>query len=401
MLTATELLQELLRRARPLTEQETLPLERGLGGVLAHGVSSLVTVPPLDNSAMDGYAVRAADCTVLGVSLPVSQRIAAGQVGQPLRPGTAARIFTGAPIPAGADAVVMQEDACSTGEAVSIQRIPALGQHIRRAGEDLRAQDEVLAPGTRLSAADIGLAAAAGATELNLVRRLKVALFSTGDELAEPGQPLAPGQIYNSNRAALKALLAGLPVDAVDLGVVADTREATLDTLRQAAATADVILSTGGVSVGEEDHVKAAVESLGRLDLWKVAMKPGKPLAYGRIDAADFLGLPGNPVSSFATFCLFARPFLLKRMGASQVLYRAYPVRAAHDWPQNGGRREFLRGRLVTGADGRGEVRFYPNQGSGVLSSVSWADGFVDLGPETAVRRGDWLRFIPFSEVLG
>ena len=401
MLTATELLQELLKRARPLSDGETLPLEQGLGRVLARGGASRVSVPPLDNSAMDGFAVRTLDCAAPGMALRVTQRIAAGEVGQPLAAGTAARIFTGAPIPPGADAVVMQEDTRSEGEVVVIERAPAPGRHIRRAGEDLRAQDEVLAPGTRLSAVDLGLAAAAGATELNVVRRLKVALFSTGDELAEPGQALAPGQIYNSNRAMLKALLAGLAVEILDLGVVADSSEATRAALEKAAATADVILSTGGVSVGGEDHVKAAVQSLGSLDLWKVAIKPGKPLAYGRIGEADFVGLPGNPVSAFATFCLFVRPFLLKRMGASRVLYRAYPVRAAHAWPQIGKRREFPRALLVCGADGQGEARFYPNQGSGVLSSVAWADGFVDLAPGAAVSRGDWLRFIPFAEVLG
>lgn len=401
LLTAAELLQELLTRARALTDSETVRLDRAMGRIIARGVVSQVTVPPLDNSAMDGYAVRAADCGTPGVALKVAQRIPAGQVGQPLAAGTAARIFTGAPIPPGADAVVMQEDTFCEGEAVMLRSIPVAGQHIRRAGEDMRAQEEVLAPGTRLGAAELGLVAAAGATTVEVTRPLRVAILSTGDELAEPGQPLAPGQIYNSNRVSLKALLAGLPVEIRDLGVLADNLAATRTALEAAAADADVILSTGGVSVGEEDHVKAAVQSLGRLDFWKVAMKPGKPLAFGNIGEADFLGLPGNPVSAFATFCLFARPFLLKRMGASRVLYRAFPVRAAHAWPQIGPRREFLRALLVPGSDGQGEARFFPNQGSGVLTSVVWADGFVDLSGGSTVKRGDWLRYIPFSEVLG
>ncbi len=401
MLSAAELLQELLARARPLIDSEMIPIERARGRIASRGVASRVTVPPLDNSAMDGYAVRTADCTAPGITLKVAQRIAAGRVGRPLPPGTAARIFTGAPIPPGADAVVMQEDTEAAGDGVLLRCVPAPGQHIRRAGEDMRAQEEILAPGTRLGAAELGLAAAAGATAVEVTRLLRVALLSTGDELAEPGQPLAPGQIYNSNRVSLKALLAGLPVEILDMGILADDLAGTRTALEKAAAAVDVILSTGGVSVGEEDHVKAAVQSLGRLDLWKVAMKPGKPLAFGTIGDADFLGLPGNPVSAFATFCLFARPFLLKRTGASRVLYRAFPVRAAHAWPPTGFRREFLRALLVSGSDGQGEVRLFPNQGSGVLTSVAWADGLVDLPAGTAVERGDWLRYIPFSEVLG
>jgi molybdopterin molybdotransferase len=400
LLSAAELLLELLNRARPLDEVENVSLTKAYNRILAKGLTSYVSVPPLDNTAMDGYAVRSRDCRQADCRLTVTQRIAAGQVGKPLGHGEAARIFTGAPIPPHADAVVMQEDTALEGESVTLYKVPHPGDNIRRAGEDICPGTNVLTPGTRLKGAELGLAASIGCTEAKVVRRLKVAMFSTGDELAEPGTQLRQGQIYNSNRATLAGLLTGLGAEVIDLGVVQDTYAATQAALERAARQADVVMTTGGVSVGEEDHVKAAVEALGRIDIWKVAMKPGKPVVYGRIGEADFIGLPGNPVSAFATFCLFARPFLLKRMGASQVLYRAYPVRAAFDWPKPGNRREFLRGHVVPALDGGAEVRIYPNQGSGVLTSAVWGDGFVDIDIGQTVLRGEWVRFIPFSEVV-
>lgn len=400
MLSATELLQELLDRARPLDESETIGLADARNRILAEGLTSYINVPPMDNAAMDGYAVRSEDCKQPDATVRVTQRIAAGQVGRQLHKGEAARIFTGAPVPPGADAIVMQEDTSLEGEMVTVYKAPHPGDHIRRAGEDIQPGTSVLTPGIRLKGPELGLAASIGRTEAKVFRQLRVAMFSTGDELAEPGRPLKRGQIYNSNRTTLKGLLTGLGVDVVDLGVVADTREATVKAIESAMRLADVILTTGGVSVGEEDHVKAAVEELGHIDMWKVAMKPGKPVVYGRVGEADFIGLPGNPVSAFVTFCLFARPFMLKRMGASQVLYRAYPMRAAFDWAKPGNRREFLRGHVVTGMDGVGEVRLYPNQSSGVLTSAVWADGLVDVEIGQTVRRGEWVRFIPFSELV-
>ncbi|WP_413436632.1 gephyrin-like molybdotransferase Glp [Sulfuriferula sp. GW1] len=400
MLTADQLLEELLKRARALTQTEAVPVELALGRVLAQPQVATISVPPLDNSAMDGYAARAAECAP-GALLAVSQRIAAGQVGEVLVAGSVARIFTGAPVPPGADAVVMQEHCTVDGDKVQINHQPKPGENIRRAGEDIHPGDTILAAGTRLDAAAMGLAASVGLAALPVCRRLKVASFSTGDELVQPGTALGAGQIYNSNRYTLAGLVQGLGCEWLDLGSVPDTLAATLGALQRAAAMADVVITSGGVSVGEEDHVKAAVEQLGKIDLWKVAMKPGKPLVYGRVGEADFIGLPGNPVSTFVTFVLFARPFLLKRMGVVDVLPKTYRVMAAFDWAKPGQRREFLRARLQAGQGGELEAQLFHNQSSGVLTSAVWADGLVDIDIGHTVTRGDLVRFIPFSEVLG
>jgi len=396
MLSANQLLDTLLERARGVGATETVAVTAAFGRVLAAPQTSAIVVPPLDNSAMDGYAVRVADVATAGVKLPVSQRILAGAVGQALQPGTAARIFTGAPVPTGADAVLMQEYCYAEGDDVVINALPRRGENIRRAGEDIEAGAQVLAAGTRIGAAEMGLAASVGLADLPVFRRLKVACFFTGDELVTPGKPLAPGQIYNSNRYTLSGLVDGLGCDLIDLGIVPDTLEATEAALAEASSVADVIITSGGVSVGEADYVKAAVEKLGRVEMWKVAMKPGKPLVYGRVNEADFIGLPGNPVSAFVTFCLFVRPFLLKRMGARDVLYRAFPVKADFAWSKPGARREFLRARIQD----NGAAKLYPNQGSGVLTSCAWADGLIDIEIDQTVQPGDWVRFIPFSELL-
>lgn len=396
MLSADQLLDALLERAHGVTETETVAVTDALGRVLAAPQTSAITVPPMDNSAMDGYAVRVADIMTAGIKLPVSQRILAGAIGEPLRPGSAARIFTGAPVPPGADAVLMQEYCEATGEDVVINAMPHAGENIRRAGEDIQAGAQILAAGTRIGAAEMGLAASVGLAELPVFRKLKVACFFTGDELVTPGTPLQPGQIYNSNRYTLNGLVNGLGCELIDLGIVPDTLEATEAALARASQEADVVITSGGVSVGEADYVKAAVEKLGRVEMWKVAMKPGKPLVYGRVNDADFIGLPGNPVSAFVTFCLFVRPFLLKRMGASDVLYRAFAVQADFAWSKAGARREFLRARLQP--DGR--LALFPNQSSGVLTSCAWSDGLVDLGVGQTIAPGDWVRFIPLSELL-
>jgi molybdopterin molybdotransferase len=394
LLSVDAALANLLAAAQPISDHETCPAAAALGRVLAAPLVANVTVPPLDNAAMDGYALRLADWSA-AAWLPIAQRIPAGTLGSKLAPGTAARIFTGAPVPPGADCVVMQED-CEVNEgAVRIASAPRAGSHIRRAGEDIRAGQTVLEAGTRLGPAQLGVVASVGATELATFRRLKAAVFFTGDEIVLPGQPLAPGRIYNSNRATLIALLTQLGVEVIDLGQVPDRLDATVAALERAAQAADVVITSGGVSVGEEDHVKAAVESLGRIEMWKVAMKPGKPLVYGRVGNADFLGLPGNPVSAFVVFCLFARPFLLRRMGAEDAPAAAFAVPAGFDWPKPGKRREFLRARLEDGW-----AMLYPNQSSGVLTSLAWADGLLDVAAGASVMNGDSVRFIPLSELL-
>ena len=399
MLDFEDALARLLAGAKPVHEAASVPTQTAAGRVLAQGLRSGIDVPPLDNTSMDGYALRCADVPAAGTQLLVGQRIPAGSVGHTLAPGTAARIFTGAPLPAGADAVVMQELCAVDGDSVTVNHVPHVGEWIRRRGEDIAAGAEVLATGTRLTAAHVGVAASVGAAQLTVFRRLRVALFSTGDELAMPGEPLKRGGIYNSNRYTLRALLEGLGCEVADLGIVPDTRDATRAALREAAAGNDLILTSGGVSVGEEDHVKPAVEAEGALDLWKIAIKPGKPLAFGKVGtgntAAAFIGLPGNPVSSFVTFLMLVRPFILKAQGVSVVMPRAQSLRA--DFACKGDpRREFLRARI----NAEGGLDLFPNQSSGVLTSCTWADGLIDIPPRQAIAPGDTVRFLPFSELL-
>ena len=401
-------LADLLGFAATVTGVESVATFEADGRVLAQDLVSALHVPPQDNSSMDGYAVRCADLLQAQAVLPVSQRIAAGASGAPLAPLSAARIFTGAPIPAGADAVVMQED-CEllqpAGELapaqVSIRTVPALGQWIRRAGEDVAIGSVVLAKGERLTPASLGMAASIGMSVLPVVRRPRVALFSTGDELVMPGDvtpaQMKPGAIYNSNRFFLRALLLRLGCEVTDLGIVPDRLDATVDALRGAAQGHDLILTSGGVSVGEEDHIKPAVQLLGRLDLWQIAIKPGKPFAYGRVQDAHFIGLPGNPVSSFVTFLLLVRPFLLSLQGVAQPVPASFALPAHFSWAKADQRREFLRVRR----NPAGGLDLFANQSSGVLTSAVWADGLVDNPPGQTIAHGDMVRFIPFAEVLG
>jgi molybdopterin molybdotransferase len=396
-----------------IRETETLSTFAALGRILAQDVVSSVDVPPADNTSMDGYAMRAADVSAPGTVLPVSQRIPAGSVGQPLLPGTAARIFTGAQVPPGADAVVMQE-LCEAlaGERLGQVRVnapPAAGQWVRRRGEDVFSGATVLAAGARLTPQALGLAATVGAASLTVVRRPRVALFSTGDELVMPGEPLPPGAIYNSNRYTLRGLLEAAGCTVNDLGIVPDRLDATRAALRAAAEGNDLILTSGGVSVGEEDHLRSAAQAEGRIALWQMATKPGRPLAFGAIrrsgakgaNEALLLGLPGNPVSSYITFLLVVAPVLRAMQGvpltAATALPAALPLQAGFDWPRPDKRREFLRVRL--GTDGRLEL--FPNQSSGVLTSAVWADGLLDNPAGQAIAPGDTVRFLPLATLIG
>jgi len=400
MISVDQALAFMLARARALRESESVPLTQALGRVLVHAETSPMDVPGYANSSMDGYAVRAGDAALAGpVSLPVGQRIAAGEVGVPLGPREAARIFTGAPLPEGADAVVIQEDCELLGEQVRFFGPVAAGDNVRPRGNDILAGSEVLAAGTRLRPQELGLAASVGLASLDVVRRLRVAMFSSGDELLQPGEALTAGAIYNSNRYTLRGLLAALGCEIIDLGSVEDSLAATEAALVEAATDADVVVTSGGMSVGDEDHVRRAVERAGELEMWRVAVKPGKPLAYGRIDDADFIGLPGNPVSTLLTFCLFVRPFLLRRQGVPEVLPKALAVPAAFQWPRPGRRREYLRGRLEQGSDGV-VVNIYPKQGSDVLTSTVWADGLVEIREGDTVERGDLVPYYSFAELL-
>lgn len=401
MLTYEQALEKLLAAAQPVEEVRHVPLLAAAGRVLAVVQQSGVSVPPLDNSAMDGYAVRTADVTTAGICLPVSQRIPAGTVGVPLQPGSAARIFTGAPIPAGADAVVMQER-CEHGEGgVVINQVPKSGENIRRAGEDITAGADILPAGVKLRPQEIALAASAGLPELPVYRRVRVGMFFTGDELVQPGEPLPAGAIYNSNRYALRTLLEGMGCEVRDLGAVEDTLDATRDALRRAAADNDLVITSGGVSVGEEDHVKPAVEAEGELDMWKIAIKPGKPLAFGRIRKegghAWFIGLPGNPVAAFVTCLMMVRPFVLRLQGSLHVAPRILNLPSASAWNKpDGARLEFLRARI----NEAGAIELYRNQGSAVVTSLCASDGLVFNPPGNAITVGDTLPFVSFAELL-
>lgn len=410
LMSLDEALKTLLAQISPLMGVESVATLDADGRILAQDLVSALQVPAFDNSSMDGYAVCSADVQEAGIELTVTQRIAAGHFGQPLLPGQAARIFTGAPVPPGADAIVMQEQtelvSADTPNQVRFLAPAMAGQWVRRSGEDVRMGDAVLKRGQKLGPAELGLAASLGLAHLQVMSRPKVALFSTGDELVMPGEvapaDMPPGAIYNSNRFFLRALLHRLGCEVSDLGIVPDNRDATIAALKSAADHHDLIVTSGGVSVGEEDHVKPAVQALGALALWQIAMKPGKPFAYGHVrresapGMAHFVGLPGNPVSSFMTFLLLVKPVILALQGAEQRAPVCMPVPAHFDVPKADKRREFLRVRR----NAQGGLDLFPNQSSGVLTSVVWGDGVVDNPAGQTIAHGDLVSFWPFAEWL-
>ncbi|MHC5786058.1 molybdopterin molybdotransferase MoeA [Pseudomonas idahonensis] len=382
-----------MAEAAPIVERERLPLAATEGRVLAEALVSSLDLPPWPNSAMDGYALRVEDWK--GEPLPVSQRIFAGQSPEPLQPGTCARIFTGAPVPAGADCVEMQENTqVQDDQRVRFTEPLRVGQNIRPQGQETTIGEQVLAAGTRLGPIEQGLAASLGCAELEVLRRVRVAVLSTGDELVEPGRPLGPGQIYNSNRVLLCSWLKRLGCEVLDAGILPDDLPATRQRLAE-LGDVDLILSTGGVSVGEADFLGIALREAGELALWKLAIKPGKPLTFGHFRGVPVIGLPGNPASTLVTFALLARPYLLRRQGVQQVQPLSFQVPAGFVWPRPGNRREYLRGRLENG-----RAIIYRNQSSGVLRSAAWAEGLVEVLEGRALEEGDVVNFIPLSEVL-
>lgn len=389
----------LMAQEFPVQPTEHVPLAAALGRILARDVHATMAVPAFDNSAMDGYAVNCADCQSVGTTLQVVQTVAAGHVGTALVAGTAARIFTGAPIPAGADAVVMQENAKRVGDSVIILQVPGSGENIRRAGHDIASGSCVLTCGRRLAPQDLGLLASLGNAQVDVFRPLTVAVINTGDEVVAQGQPLRPGQLYDSNSHTLEGLLTQLGMRVLRMGIVADDRDSTIRALKEAAAAADCVITTGGVSVGDADHVKAAVETLGSLSLWKLAIKPGKPFSFGRIGDVPFFGLPGNPVAVFITFAILVQPFLLKLQGAAVVTVPLLKARADFAVPEPGSRQEYLRVQLKHGQDGWPRLQLFKDQSSSVLTSLSWADGLAIVPVATKVAQGDWLDYLPFKGV--
>ncbi|MCP4935155.1 MAG: molybdopterin molybdotransferase MoeA [bacterium] len=396
-----EVLDLLEQSAKPLDDRETVALGEASGRILAQDLISPFDVPAFDNSRMDGYAVRADECTT---PLLISQVIAAGHPATPLEQGTAARIFTGALLPAGADSVVMQENTQTDGKTVTFNKAVEANQFIGRTGEDIAKGQIVLQAGHRLQPQDVGLAASMGVATLSVIRRPRVAMFSTGDELKEPGESLETGQIYNSNRYQLSALIKGSGCELMDFGIVADDLEQTQAKLAEAAQDADMVITSGGVSVGEKDYLRDALDKIGKLNLWCINIKPGKPLVFGHLNAASakqtpYMGLPGNPVSVFVTYLMLAQPFLFKLAGANISRPQSFRVVAGFDQSRAQSRRQFLRCRLEV-QDGQLTAVPFDNQSSSILSSTSSSNGLGVVMEERTLARGDLIDFYPYQGLL-
>ncbi len=391
-------LSTILDATRPTTRTEQVPISASHGRILADTVTVPFDVPPADNSAVDGYALHTNDLTQ-DQPLRVSARIPAGTAPTSLAAGTAARIFTGSEIPEGANAVVMQERVEVAEDGIRVMASVEKGQNIRRRGQDLAQGDKALPAGTRLRPQEMGLLASIGISSVGVRPRLRVAIFSTGDELVDPGQPLAAGQIYNTNRFTLIGLLSEAGCDVVQAENLPDDRESTRSALMAAAETADLIITSGGVSVGEEDHVRAVLEESGKLDLWRLAIKPGKPLAYGTFGKTPFLGLPGNPAAVLVTFMIIAMPMIRKMQGRRDTMVEGIELPTTQPVERPSIRRRFIRARRRSDK-GETVIEAYPNQSSGVLSSACWADGLAVVPENTEVKPGDRLMFYSFAELM-
>ncbi|WP_339650375.1 gephyrin-like molybdotransferase Glp [Halopseudomonas pelagia] len=396
-LSVDEAIARLLSQTPAAPAVERVVLAAACGRILAEPLLARMDSPAWNNSAMDGYALRAADLPAEGGWLPLAGRSAAGEAAATLTAGHALRIFTGAPLPALADTVVAQEDCQLEAGAVHLPAV-RVGQHVRQRAEELRAGAPLLSAGRRLRAHDLGLLASQGIDWVAVHRPLRVALLSSGDELCELGQPLAAGQIYDANRHTLANLLQGWGCEISESRVMPDNLPQTCDQLLAAAANADVLISSGGVSVGEEDHLKAAVRQLGRLDVWQLAIQPGKPLAFGEVAGTPWIGLPGNPVAVWVTALMVARPWLLKAQGRDELAPTGWLMPAAFDWPKAKPRRQFLRARLQPSSAGQ-EVVVHPHQGSAMLAAASWADGLADIGAGATLGHGDLVRYWPLAEL--
>jgi len=403
LISADDALSFLIDAALSSSQTETVSLDHSAGRILAKDIHSTINVPGFDNSAMDGYTIALNDdhLSKTNLTFDVVDRIAAGSTGNKLEIGHAARIFTGAPVPEGANTVIMQEECLPSedGSQILVKRTIQLNENIRPTGNDICQNDVILISGKKIEPQDVSLAASVGVSEIIVYKKIKVGVFFTGDELIEPGNPLLPGQIYNSNRYALVALLKRIGCDVVNLGNIKDKLESTCAALESLSSQCDLIMTTGGVSVGEEDHVKPAVEKLGELNLWKIRMKPGKPLAYGKVKQTPFIGLPGNPVSSFVTFCIFALPFIKKMQGNKQYKSKIYKVKANFDCSRAKPRREYARVRIDY-SDETPLANLYPKQGSDVMSSVVWADGIIEIPENTTFDNGTILNYYPLSELI-
>ena len=400
LIPVDEAISRLLDQAPPPPLSHMIPLDQAMGRVLAADIHSPVSLPAWDNSAMDGYALRAADLPQAGGCLSIGGRIAAGdQASSPLLAQQAVQIFTGAPLPPGADTVVPQERCRVEGERVWFPSV-SVGDHVRKEGEEVRRGDLLLKAGKRLRAQELGLLAGAGIARVEVYRPLQVCLLSSGNELREPGDPLAPGQIYNSNRYCLAALLRGWGVEVHDYGVMVDELAASRHALSLASSECDLLLSSGGVSVGEEDHLKQAIEELGNVDFWRLAIQPGKPLAFGEVAGKPWIGMPGNPSAALITALVVVRPFLLRAQGVTDVLPVPLAVPAGFDWLQRNKRRQYLRARLTPGADGQLSVELHPQQSSAMLTAACWADGLAVIECEQQVLKHDNVMFLSFADLM-